>query len=362
MTAAPHSHETDGDLVTVARFADPMRAQLAKGLLHSAGIDCFLQGANANRMLSSAFRSRLRVLRADEADARELLEGTGDLEPGDDRALASGGAPGRLLPGRAGASTLFAAMGSAPDGRADPDRNPASEDRPLPSVTRPRTVLCLSGGMDSAVCAALAARDADTYALHCSYGQRTEARELQAAQEVAAAVGVRDFLHLRLDLFRRIGGSALTDPSIPIPDAPTDESAIGAAIPVTYVPFRNAHFLAAAVSWAEVLGATRVFLGAVEQDSSGYPDCRPSYYDAFNQLIREGTREGTIRVETPLIRLRKSDIVRLGLELGAPLHVSWSCYTGKTEACGTCESCVLRLRAFREAGVDDPIPYARKTP
>jgi 7-cyano-7-deazaguanine synthase len=223
--------------------------------------------------------------------------------------------------------------------------------------SRPRAVLCLSGGMDSCVCAALAARDYDVYAVHFSYGQRTERRELLSSQDVARIVGVRELLHLKIDLFRRIGGSALTDPGIAVPTAPAEESNIGAEVPVTYVPFRNAHFLSAAVSWAEVLGAKKVFIGAVEQDSSGYPDCRPAYYDAFNQLIKMGTKEGDIQVETPLIRLKKSEIVQLGVELGAPFHVSWSCYSGETEACGVCESCVLRLRAFREAGAVDPIPY-----
>ncbi len=218
-------------------------------------------------------------------------------------------------------------------------------------------MVCLSGGMDSTVCAALAARDFEAYALHFSYGQRTEARELRSASSAAELLHMRQFLPLRMDLFRHIGGSALTDESIAVPDAPADEAAIGADVPVTYVPFRNAHFLAAAVSWAEVLGARTVMIGAVEQDSSGYPDCRPAYYEAFNQLIRQGTRDGDIRVVTPLIRMRKSEIVRLGVELGAPLHVSWSCYSGDETACGVCESCVLRLRAFREAGVDDPIPY-----
>jgi 7-cyano-7-deazaguanine synthase len=169
---------------------------------------------------------------------------------------------------------------------------------------------------------------------------------------------VRELLHLKIDLFRRIGGSALTDHTIAVPKASANETEIGSEIPVTYVPFRNAHFLAAAVSWAEVLGAKTVLIGAVEQDSSGYPDCRPAYYDAFNQLIRMGTKEGEIRVETPLIAMRKNEIVRLGVELGAPFHVSWSCYSGETEACGVCESCVLRLRAFHEAGAVDPIPYA----
>ncbi len=223
---------------------------------------------------------------------------------------------------------------------------------------RAKAVLCLSGGMDSCVCAALAARDHEVYAVHFSYGQRTEGRELKSAREIARLVGAKEFLHLQMDLFRHIGGSALTDATIDVPDAATDESQIGSEIPVTYVPFRNAHFLSAAVSWAEVLGAERVMIGAVEQDSSGYPDCRPAYYAAFNELIRQGTKEGCIQVETPLIALRKSEIVRLGVELGAPFHVSWSCYSGEREACGVCESCALRLRAFREAGTADPIPYA----
>ena len=151
------------------------------------------------------------------------------------------------------------------------------------------------------------------------------------------------------------------DEAIAVPDAPKDGSDIGTEVPVTYVPFRNAHFLSAAVSWAEVLGAKKVFIGAVEQDSSGYPDCRPAYYEAFNQLIRMGTKDGDIEVITPLIHLKKNEIVRLGVELGAPLHVSWSCYSDETEACGVCESCALRLRAFSEAGAVDPIPYANAT-
>jgi 7-cyano-7-deazaguanine synthase len=211
--------------------------------------------------------------------------------------------------------------------------------------------------MDSTVCAALAARDYEPYALHFSYGQRTEGRELQAARQISEILGFRDFLHLRIDLFRHIGGSALTDSSIPVPRAPEHEP-IGESIPVTYVPFRNAHFLSAAVSWAEVLGAKTIFIGAVEQDSSGYPDCRPAYYEAFQQLIRTGTRDGDIEIATPLIHLRKSQIVALGLELSAPFNLTWSCYSGAEKACGECDSCVLRLRAFVEAGASDPIPYA----
>jgi 7-cyano-7-deazaguanine synthase len=230
-------------------------------------------------------------------------------------------------------------------------------------VSRARAVVCLSGGMDSTVCAALAARDYDSFGLHFSYGQRTQARELQAARDVAKAVGLRELMELETDLFRRIGGSALTDAAIAVPEAQAEgaegsSSRQGDEVPVTYVPFRNAHFLSAAVSWAEVLGAKTVFIGAVEQDSSGYPDCRPAYYDAFNELIHKGTKEGEIRVVTPLIELRKHEIVKLGVELGAPLHVSWSCYSGETEACGVCESCDLRLRAFAAAGVADPILYA----
>lgn len=227
------------------------------------------------------------------------------------------------------------------------------------SGPRPKAVVCLSGGMDSSVCAALAARDYEAYALHFSYGQRTELRELVSARAVAEALGIQHFLPLQMGLFREIGGSALTDASIPVPNAPAAE-AIGSSIPVTYVPFRNAHFLSAAVSWAEVIGAKQIFIGAVEQDSSGYPDCRPQYYEAFQRLIETGTRDGDIEVVTPLIRLKKSEIVRLGLELKAPFDLTWSCYSGEDQACGLCDSCVLRLRAFHDAGVRDPIPYATK--
>jgi len=227
--------------------------------------------------------------------------------------------------------------------------------------SRPRAVVSLSGGMDSAVCASLAARDFEAYALHFSYGQRTEGRELQSARAIAEELGFQDFLHLNTDLFRRIGGSALTDSSIAVPKASATEP-IGSSIPVTYVPFRNAHFLAAAVSWAEVLNAQTIFIGAVEPDSSGYPDCRPAYYEAFQQLVRTGTRDGSIEIATPLIHLRKKEIVALGLELGAPFHLTWSCYSSAEAACGECESCALRLRAFAEVGMADPIPYARPVP
>jgi 7-cyano-7-deazaguanine synthase len=216
-----------------------------------------------------------------------------------------------------------------------------------------RAIVLLSGGMDSCVCAALAARDFDAAAVHVSYGQRTEGRERQAFLGICGRLGIRARLVVHNEALGAIGGSALTDSSIAVPEA----HAIGRDIPVTYVPFRNAHFLSVAVSWAEVLGAEKIYIGAVEQDSSGYPDCRPAYYQAFNEVIRKGTKEGNIEVVTPLISLRKHEIVRLGLELGAPLDLTWSCYSREDRACGVCDSCVLRLRAFREAGALDPIPY-----
>ncbi|HEX7960674.1 MAG TPA: 7-cyano-7-deazaguanine synthase QueC [Terriglobales bacterium] len=218
-----------------------------------------------------------------------------------------------------------------------------------------RAVVVLSGGMDSCVCATLAARDHEAAALHVSYGQLTEARERQAFEQICHRLGIRRRMLIRNEALGQIGGSALTDASIAVPNA-TGE--IGAHVPVTYVPFRNAHFLACAVSWAEVLGATKVYIGAVEQDSSGYPDCRPEYYRAFNQVIKAGTKEGNIEIVTPLIALRKAEIVRLGLEVGAPFDLTWSCYSREDQACGECESCVLRLRAFAAAGATDPISYA----
>jgi 7-cyano-7-deazaguanine synthase len=215
--------------------------------------------------------------------------------------------------------------------------------------------------MDSCVCAALAARDFDAAALHVSYGQRTEDRERRAFLAICDRLAIRDRLVVRDEVFRAIGGSALTDERLPVPEAEGGfhgrEPGVAGAVPVTYVPFRNAHFLAAAVSWAEVLGADKVYIGAVEQDSSGYPDCRPEYYRAFNQVVRAGTAEGRIEIVTPLISMNKAEIVTLGLELGAPLDLTWSCYSREDRACGVCESCVLRLRAFAAAGSPDPIPY-----
>ena len=207
--------------------------------------------------------------------------------------------------------------------------------------------------MDSCVCAALAARDHQAAAVHVSYGQRTEARERSSFDGICDRLGIRDRLLVRNEALRAIGGSALTDPNIAVPEAHTK----GTSIPLTYVPFRNAHFLSVAVSWAEVLGAAKVYIGAVEPDSSGYPDCRPEYYRAFNEVVKAGTKEGTIRVVTPLIAMHKAEIVTLGLELGAPFDLTWSCYEYEDRACGVCDSCALRLRAFRDAGAKDPIPY-----
>jgi 7-cyano-7-deazaguanine synthase len=209
--------------------------------------------------------------------------------------------------------------------------------------------------MDSCVCAALATRNYEAAALHVSYGQRTEQRERQAFADICDRLGIKQRLVIRNEALGQIGGSALTDRKLAVPEASGN---IGASIPITYVPFRNAHFLAVAVSWAEVIGARKIFIGAVEQDSSGYPDCRPAYYEAFNQVIRAGTAAGDIEILTPLIHMRKAEIVRLGLELGAPFDLTWSCYVRQDRACGTCESCVLRLRAFEAAGARDPVPYS----
>ncbi|MGA2920053.1 MAG: 7-cyano-7-deazaguanine synthase QueC [Candidatus Sulfotelmatobacter sp.] len=217
-----------------------------------------------------------------------------------------------------------------------------------------RAIVLLSGGMDSCVCAALAARDYSTAALHVSYGQRTEQRERRSFLAICQRMNIQDKLLVRNEALPAIGGSALTDEDIPVPTV----LPAGHEIPVTYVPFRNAHFLSVAVSWAEVLGVTKIYIGAVEPDSSGYPDCRPAYYEAFNRVIRAGTKEGNIEIVTPLIAMRKAEIVRLGLELNAPFDLTWSCYQQEDNACGVCDSCRLRLQAFKAVGVKDPIPYA----
>src|SRR5580693_7141123 len=223
-----------------------------------------------------------------------------------------------------------------------------------------KAVVRLSGGMDSCVSAAIARERhgaGNIALLHAGYGQRTQERERRAFTEIADFYGEQQRLVVQLDHFRAIGGSALTDRNIGVPENQLDASH-GSSIPVTYVPFRNAHFLSVAVSWAEAIGAGAIYIGAVAEDSSGYPDCRPEYYRAFQNLIREGTRPETqIEIATPVIRMKKSEIIRRGMELGAPLQLTWSCYQGEERACGACDSCLLRLRAFAEAGVRDLIAY-----
>jgi 7-cyano-7-deazaguanine synthase len=227
-------------------------------------------------------------------------------------------------------------------------------------------VVLLSGGMDSCVSAAMARErhGATKIALlHAGYGQRTQSRERRAFEEIADFYDVRTRLVVQLEHFRAIGGSALTDQKIAVPENSLNAaSGHGSEIPVTYVPFRNAHFLSVAVSWAEAIGAGAIYIGAVAEDSSGYPDCRPEYYRVFQELIRVGTRPETeIEIIMPVITLKKNEIIRKGLELGAPLHLTWSCYQNDDVACGVCDSCLLRLRAFEEAGVTDPVRYRQTT-
>jgi 7-cyano-7-deazaguanine synthase len=220
-----------------------------------------------------------------------------------------------------------------------------------------RAVVLMSGGMDSCVTAAIAAQNYEIAALHASYGQRTENRELKSFHALADRLRAFARLAVRLDHLAAIGGSSLTDTRMPIRSANLESH----DIPNTYVPFRNAHFLSIATSWAEVLGATKIFIGAVWEDSSGYPDCRPEYYEAFNRVIRAGTRPSTqITIETPLIHLSKKEIVEKGAELGVPFDLTWSCYRDSEAACGVCDSCALRLRAFQQARIQDPIPYANR--
>ena len=216
-------------------------------------------------------------------------------------------------------------------------------------------IVLLSGGMDSCVTAAVARADGYELALlHSDYGQRTEARERRAFEEMADFFQAHRRLVIDQRYLGRIGGSSLTDRAIPVSSADLQSR----DIPSSYVPFRNAHFLSAAVSWAEVIGATRIYVGAVFADSSGYPDCRPEYYQAFAQAVRAGTKPETrISLVAPLLPLHKHEIIRKGSELGAPLHLSWSCYQAEDLACGDCDSCALRLRAFEQAGIPDPVPY-----
>ncbi len=221
-----------------------------------------------------------------------------------------------------------------------------------------KAVVLLSGGMDSCVSTAVARErhgDGNLALLHAGYGQRTQERERRAFENIADFYGVRERLVVQLNHFRAIGGSALTDKNILVPENEFGAPGLhGSIIPVTYVPFRNAHFLSVAVSWAEAIGAGAIYIGAVAEDSSGYPDCRPEYYRVFQELIRVGTRPETqIEIMTPVIQWKKSEIIRRGIELVAPLHLTWSCYQNEDIACGACDSCLLRLRAFAEAGVTD---------
>ena len=230
----------------------------------------------------------------------------------------------------------------------------ATED--FEPVDGPQLAICLvSGGMDSCVTAAIADEENDKLAfLHVSYGQRTEKRERQSFEAIADHFGVESRLVISLEHLAQIGGSSLTDPAIPV----TAANLAAPGIPSSYVPFRNAHLLAAAASWGEVIKATAIYIGAVAEDSSGYPDCRPEFYAAFQNVLDLGTRPETrITIKTPIINMRKSEIVRKGLDLAAPLALTWSCYQESEVACGNCDSCALRLRAFREAGASDPIPY-----
>jgi 7-cyano-7-deazaguanine synthase len=222
---------------------------------------------------------------------------------------------------------------------------------------KPRAVVLASGGMDSCVTTAIAARDYSLAMLHLTYGQRTERREAKAFEDIAEHFGCDQRLVVPMRHLSMIGGSSLTDPDVPVSKANLSSH----GIPTSYVPFRNANMLAVAVSWAEVIGAQAVFVGAIEEDSSGYPDCRREFYEAFNRVIKMGTKPTTaIEIITPVIEMSKAEIVLRGTELGAPLHLTWSCYQREDSACGECDSCALRLRGFQLAGVDDPIPYSSK--
>ncbi len=217
------------------------------------------------------------------------------------------------------------------------------------------SIVLVSGGMDSCVTAAIATAESDELAfLHVSYGQRTEARERQAFDDIADHYGVEKRLDVSIEYLAKIGGSSLTDEKIAVSEADLRSR----EIPTSYVPFRNSNMLSIATSWAEVLGAGAIYIGAVAEDSSGYPDCRPEFYEAFQKTIDAGTKPDTrIEIRTPIIELSKAEIVRKGIELNAPLHLTWSCYRNEDLACGTCDSCALRLRGFEQAGVKDPIKY-----
>ncbi len=217
-----------------------------------------------------------------------------------------------------------------------------------------KAIILTSGGLDSLVTTAIAKQENDEiYLLHVNYGQKTEKKELECFEMIEKHYKPQGSLTTSIDYLTKIGGSSLTDDSMTINDFNGSET-----VPNTYVPFRNAHMICIAVSWAEVIGAQSIYIGAVEEDSSGYPDCRESFYNSFNETIKQGTKnEFTIELKTPIIHMNKAEIIAKGQELGAPFEMSWSCYRSETEACGRCDSCVLRLRAFKKAGIEDPIPY-----
>ena len=218
-----------------------------------------------------------------------------------------------------------------------------------------KAIVLVSGGMDSCLTAAIGHSENDMLAfLHISYGQRTEARERKAFNDVADFYDVKDRVDVSIEHLAKIGGSSLTDENIVVTEANLESK----EIPTSYVPFRNANMLSIAVSWAEAIGAKAIYIGAVAEDSSGYPDCRPEFYEAFQQTIDVGTKpESHIEIRMPIIHLSKAEIVKKGVELNAPLHLTWSCYRNEDLACGTCDSCALRLRGFQQAGVKDPIAY-----
>ena len=222
-------------------------------------------------------------------------------------------------------------------------------------------IALVSGGMDSLVSAAMANEKHNNLAfLHLNYGQRTQRKELECFHQIADFYQVPHRLRKVIDVtfLTQIGGSSLTDPDIEVKhyqgEGASDE------IPDSYVPFRNTHIVSMAVSWAEVIGAKKIYIGAVEEDSSGYPDCRPEYYEALNNLIKVGTKDGDITVETPIIHMKKEQIIQKALDLKAPLKFSWSCYQNEDQACGVCDSCALRLRGFQKLGIEDPIAYAQR--
>ena len=223
--------------------------------------------------------------------------------------------------------------------------------------TKKKAIVAVSGGMDSCLTAAIANQNYELAFVHINYGQRTEKRELKAFNEIADFYNVEKRLVIDLKHLSMIGGSSLTDKNIEVTKADLSNK----EIPSSYVPFRNSNILSACTSWAEVLNASKIFIGAVFEDSSGYPDCRPSFFSAFEKMIDEGTKPETkIKIETPIINLSKAEIVKKGFELKAPLELTWSCYQNEDEACGECDSCALRLRGFQQAGFEDPIAYKVK--